>query len=265
MRFIYTKTFVVFVSLLVAIFILLWMQRQGWLEPVTYVAAQIPRPISKIGSAIIRPIKRTVTLTYSLSSIVREHGQLTARVAELEQQVAQADELRLQNEQLRKEAGFAAQSSLNLVACTVLARDPGGVSDTMVINCGKNKGIKDGQAVISEGFMVAKILVAGDFSSTAQLLIHPRSSIDAKLSKTDAAGIVSGSFGSGLVFELLDQKATLDQGGLIVTAGIDGIIPKNLLIGEVGSRISKDTDLLKKAAVVSTASYRSVEFVFVAL
>jgi rod shape-determining protein MreC len=136
--------------------------------------------------------------------------------------------------------------------------------DTLLINCGTERGISEGQAVLSQGYVVGKITYASRGSSTVLLITNSKFTIDARLSKTGASGIVGGSFGTGLILDRLSQSDDAEAGWLVVTAGIDAKVPKNLLIGQVGEVISNRNDLFKKATVSSPIDFDSIDFVFVA-
>jgi cell shape-determining protein MreC len=74
---------------------------------------------------------------------------------------------------------------------------------------------------------------------------------------------VKGSFGSGLVFDLVSQSAEVNENDLVVTAGIDPNIPKNILIGEIGQTISGNNDLFKRMTLVSAVRPNLIDYVFV--
>ncbi len=263
MRFIYSKTFLAFAITLVLIVIGLVMQVKGWLQPIEYALLQAPRPVSSVVRAISEPIHTVFSTLGSLRSVVRENGTLRAQVAQLQQQQVQFDKLKTDNEILREELKFKTQSELTLEACSVLSIDPQELSDAMVLSCGQEQGLQVGQAVISQGYMIAKVVHVGSYTSTALLISNAQSSIDARLSKNNTEGVVKGSFGSGMVFDLVSQNADVAAGDLVVTAGINPRIPKDILIGQIGQVLSAQNDLFKKMSLTSPVRQRAVEFVFV--
>jgi rod shape-determining protein MreC len=263
MRFIYSKTFLAFGITLIIIVVALVMQVKGWLQPIEYALLQAPRPVSSVVRAIAEPIRTVFSTLGSLRSVVRENGIMRNQLVQLQQQQVQFDKLRSDNEILREELKFKAQSKQDLVPCTVLSIDPQELSDTMALSCGKEDGIEVGQAVISQGYMVAKMSYVGSYTSTALLISNAQSSVDAKLSKNNTEGVVKGSFGSGMVFDLVSQNADVQANDLVVTAGINSRIPKDILIGQIGSVLSGPNDLFKKMSVTSPVRQRAVEFVFV--
>lgn len=263
MRFIYTKTFLIFSAVLVAVAIALLMQLKGWMSPLEYVFLQLPRPAIAVVNAVIRPVQTVASTLTGLPKLVAENGALTAEVAKLKQEQVLLEQLRMENELLKNEIGFAARAPYNLQPCTVLSIDPQNATDAIVLNCGESSGIKAGQGVISNGYLVAKVVHVGKFNSTAILLTNSQSAIDAKASKNDTEGVVKGSFGSGLVLDLVSQSADIDQGDLIVTAGIDPDIPKNILIGQVDQTLSGENDLFKRLTLVSPVKAHRLDHVFV--
>lgn len=264
MRFIYTKTFLVFAVCLIILVIGLFLQVKGLLQPVEYALLQAPRPLISAGKTVTSPIRNFFSTAVTLRSIVRENNELAAKVAELQQKVATHDQLQAENASLKKELGFVQANPVTLQPCTVLNSSPSELSDALVLNCGEREGISAGQAVVAQGYLVGKILHVGKFTSTALLITNENSAIDARVSKNNSEGVAKGSFGSGIVLDMVSQNVEVNRGDLIVTAGINNQIAKNLVIGEVGDVLSKDNDLFKKVSVISPVRFRELSYVFIA-
>jgi rod shape-determining protein MreC len=264
MRFIYTKAFAIFAACLIILVIGLFLQVKGVLQPIEYGLLQAPRPLVGAAKAVTAPVKNFFTTAFTIRKIVRENADLTAKVALLQEQLAGTDQYKTENVVLKKELGFVQSSKTAMQPCTVLNGSPPELSDAMVISCGEGEGIVEGQAVVSQGYLVGKILHVGKYTSTALLLTNSSSAIDAKLSKNDTQGVVNGSFGSGAVFGMVSQNADLQKGDLIVTAGINSRIAKNLLIGEVGDVLSKPNDLFKRVSIATPVNFHDISYVFVA-
>ncbi len=262
MRFIYSKAFAIFSSCVLAVAFLVFLQVKGWLEPVRLAVLNSPRPVISLMKDVALPVKFFFSTIYQLHKITQENTQLKSKVAGLQQDLAGYEEAKKENSALKKELGFAQNSNLGLVPCSVLSQDPFGSDDAVILNCGLADGVAVGQAIISQGYLAGKIIYAGKHSSTAVLAISSDFSADAKVSQTSATAIVLGSFGSGLVLDQVPQTTDLQKGWLITTAGINAEIPKNILIGEVGDMLSGNSSLFKKATLMSPLDFRDLEFVF---
>ncbi len=262
MRFIYTKAFAIFSLCLVALLILVFLQVKGWLDPVRAMILEAPRPIALLAESVVRPVQNFAKTVYQLKGVIKENASLQAQVAQLQQQLVNADQQARENEALRKELGFVQNSSLQLLPCTVLSQNPFGLTNSLVLSCGTDQGLAAGQAIESQGYLVGKITYVGKGSSTALLATAADFSTDAQVSQSGQVAIVKGSFGSGLILDQVPQSGQLQPGWQIATAGINPQIPKGLLIGQVGDLLSSDNDLFKRASVVSPIDFSNLEFVF---
>lgn len=245
------------------VLIALVMQVKGWLSPVEYLFQQIPKPAANAVTAVFRPITTVVKTLGSIRGVVAENQALQQEVGELKQRQVLIEQLKSENDLLKNELDFRNKSPYALQPCTILSRDPQNTSDALILDCGSDTGIRIGQAVISNGYLVAKLVHVGSQTSTAVLITNSQSSIDAKLAKNNVEGVLKGSFGSGLVFDLVSQSADVAPNDLVVTAGINPDIPKNILIGQIGQELSGANDLFKKLTLVSPVKAHTIDYVFV--
>lgn len=249
---------------MVIVAILSGMQAKGLLDPIRIAMLQSPRPVIILVEDIVVPVKNFFTTLYQLKKITQENNQLQSQVSSLQQNLAQYQQEALENDALRKELGFAKNTQLSLIPCTVLSENAFGLTDSLILNCGQNDGVAEGQAIISQGYLIGKVNYAGKNSSTGILAVSSNFSTDAAISQTGVNAIAKGSFGSGMILDQVPQTAALAKGALIATAGINENIPKGILIGEVSDILSSGSDLFKRAALFSPIDFNNLSFVFVA-
>ncbi len=264
MRFIYSKAFILFFVFLIITVIITFLQIRGYGGPINSFFINAPRPISYVAKGITRPVKGFFTTIYNLKKISGDNTNLSVQIYQLQQQLVDYDQAKRENIILRQELGFVSSTKQAFVPCTVITKDPLGLTDTLVINCGENQSISQGQAVISQGYLIGKIVYTAKNSSTVLLITSSEFSTDARLSKGGAAGVVKGSFGSGISIDQLSQNDDVAKNDMVVTAGINSKVPKNILIGQIGSIASSQNDLFKRATVLSPINFSNLEFVFVA-
>lgn len=263
MRFIYTKAFAIFAGCVGILALFMFLQVRGLLDPIRIAILKSPRPVIYITKAVSVPIKSFFSTIYQLRKIAKENNELRMKVQTLELSLVQENQAQRENEALRKELGFIKSSKMQLASCSVLSENSFGLSNSLVLNCGTDDGINLGDAVISQSYLVGKISYASKSYSTVLLTVASEFLADAKISHTGASALVKGSFGSGLILDQVPQTSQLEKGWLIVTAGINSQIPKNIIIGEVGDIISPSSDLFKRAVLISPIDFHNLEFVFV--
>ena len=242
--------------------LLTYFHYNGWLAVFQKLALQAPRPVSFLVRKGVGPVKDFFSSAYRLKEIARENTKLSEQVRLLQGKQVLFDQFEQENKRLREELQFAKTSKLSLQLCGVIGRNPTGIIDTVTINCGVKQGAEPGRAVISKGFLVGRITYATEDLSTVQLITNASFSVDAKISQTGRLAIGKGSYDSGLVLDQISQDEPLERGMLVVTAGVNDKIAKNLLIGEVGEIISGPNDLFKKTTLVSPVDFGDLEFVF---
>lgn len=262
MRFIYTKAFAVFFICLFVIFLFVFLQTKGFIDPIRNLVLQSPRPIIKIFSWVASPVKSFFGTVYKLKEIVNENNNLKSEVVLLKQDVVNLEQERKENIALRNELGFVKSTKNSLIPCTVLSRNALGISGSVSLNCGSNEGVEEGYAITSQGYIVGKVVYVAKKTSVAILATSSKFSADAKVLKTEQKTIVSGSFDSGITLEI-QQNENIEKKSILVTAGINEKIPKNLLIGEIGDSLSSANDLFKRYTVISPINFENLEFVFV--
>jgi rod shape-determining protein MreC len=263
MRFIYTKAFAIFSVCLIIVTIFVFFQTKGWVDPIRNTVLQSPRPVIILVKNITLPIKNFFSTLYQLNKITKENSDLLERVTQLQQNLVEYQQQARDNESLRKNLGFVQTTKLPLISCIVLSENAFGLINSLILNCGSDEGVTAGQAVVSQGYLVGKILYVGKNSSTVLLSTASDFSTDAKISQANTNAIVKGSFGSGLILEQVPQTADLQKGWLVVTAGINQQVPKNILIGQVSDILSGSNDLFKRAALTSPVDFGNLGFVFV--
>lgn len=263
MKFIYSRAFLIFVVVLVLTIVFLFLQNKGYVDRIRTAIMQAPRPIAQATQVVAVPVKSFFGALFGIRGILSENTQLKDQLYRMQEDLVLLDQYARENELLKQELGFKNKSANLLESCTVLALDPEGLTDAMVLNCGEEVGVRPGQAVISQNHLVGKIVYSGNKTSTAMLLTNPQVDIDARVSKTGEVGLITGSFNSGIIIDRLSQTAPLEREDVIVTAGINSLVPRNIIIGQVGEILSTPTDLFKKAAIVSPIEFNSLQYVFV--
>ena len=263
MRFIYSKPFAIFLGSLVALTMLLFLQLRGWIDPVRRAALTIPQPITRGLNYLVVPVRGFFGTILQLKNILPENSKLADRVGELESRLVDYDQIKQENQILKQELGFREKSPNKLIPCTVLAHDPEGITSSMVLSCNLSNGVLEGMAVVAQGHIIAKVVNAGNFTSTARLLFHDDSVVDARVSGQSGLAVVKGSFGSGLVLDLIPEGIEIKPGEMVVTAGLNSRIPKGLLIGVIDKQISPVNDVFRKASVGSPVQTKELEYVFV--
>jgi len=123
--------------------------------------------------------------------------------------------------------------SLSAVTAHVIGRANRPFLDTMILDAGKNQGIKPGEAVVDARGMIGRIYLVGQRTAWVILLTDLSSRIPVAIEPGHIQAILSGDNTAAPGLELSRQGIVLREGQQIVTSGDGGLLPAGLAIGTV--------------------------------
>ena len=250
-----------FVAVLLILFSLIY-------QPIQNAFVTMSEPflvaLDKIGSTLIASPVNFFHTIKSMGNLVSDNEQLTAKITQLESEKSNLTESQKENEALKRQLGFVeSNQGLNLIPAYVTGKTPNSFMHYLIITRGSKDNIKVGQAVISEGVLVGKIVEVNYSTSKVFLIINPNSAIPAITQDSRTPGLIKGEIGYGLVIDELSKDASITPGENVITSGLGGDFPKGLLAGKIEKIISSQADIYQKASVQPLLDFSKLEIVFV--
>lgn len=199
----------------------------------------------------------------ALVGIAEENEVLRQRLRQIEGEVAGLAEVRTENDRLRGVLHFVEQGGLEGVLARVVAYDPSGWVEGVLVNRGSSHGIEVGMAAVVERGVVGQVVAASPNSARILLITDHASGVDALVQGSRARGVVEGGGGQlcALRFVMRDQPVKL--GERVLTSGLDGVFPKGLVIGTVADTETGSGSLFQSVVVKPTVDLTRLEEVFI--
>lgn len=202
------------------------------LEEVTFGAfAEIQR-----GSAqLVGNVREGWQNYFALQQIRQENEDLKRRMAQMEirlqQERAQAEQTRTLQDLLKLQQDTAPPTA----AAKVIGASADAYFRTISIDKGTSDGFRQDMAVIAPAGVVGRIIMPTGRASKVQLLIDRNAAAAALIERSRAQGVVIGTGTGTLTMAYLPGSADVKVGDRVVTAGIDRIYPKGMVIGQIES------------------------------
>lgn len=192
-------------------------------------------------------------------------GELEARVAELERTNAELLDRQSEYELYVDMFNRASQApQFERVTAAVIGRDTSPVFRSIIIDRGTDHGVLPGMPVESARGLVGQVFRASPQAAQVLLLTDNISSIAARLSASRATGIVFGNGGSGpLTMDWIEQEAQIETGDVVLTSGLGGQFPQDLVIGRVVEFERSEAELFQRAELQPAVDFDELEMVFV--
>ena len=149
--------------------------------------------------------------------------------------------LLLQIENLKKISGEEIYKYETLQAKVLLYKS-NILHETIIINKGKNDGIKVGDPLIKNNILVGKILKTNFNSSHGILITNINSRIPVRIGKENYKAIIVGNPKSErqLNLEFLPKEYNFEDGDFIYTTSIENVMPDGILVGQIKFRNDDD-------------------------
>lgn len=182
-------------------------------------------------------------------NIVSENENLMKENLGLLSQLADYDDLKNENEFLRKALDISPRFSSKIAYANIYQFQLGLDGYNVLLNKGAGDGIVKGDVIVTEeGVLVGLIEETYDNFSRALVVSDTNFSVTAKIFNSDTVGIANGALSQGMYFDLIVQNDSVKEGDVVVSSGMD-LIPPALIIGIVSHVETKDTDLFKKVKI----------------
>ena len=226
-------------------------------------------PLQKVTSALSGGIGSVWEKYTSIDDVMDRNEQLEAENAELRQQMVDYDRIKAENDAYKALARIQdTNSEASYVSAFVIGRDPLDSFWGFTLDRGTLDGVAVNDAVISdEGYLLGVVVEVDATSCKVMTILHPSFNAAGVISRTRENGIITGSADYAAdgqcVLTNLERATETKMGDQVITTGLGGVFPPDLLVGTV-QKVEPEVSGKSSIAVVRPgADPRTVKHVFV--
>jgi rod shape-determining protein MreC len=232
-------------------------------------------PLSKLALSPFVDIQTWLAIRYQaiqdFMTAPRDMTLLTQQNAELEAEISrlQAEMIELQQENTELQIlsallDFArAHPENQYLSAAIIGRDPSPFLHYVIINRGSDDGLMRGMPVVSQQGLIGRIAAVTSGAARVHLITDPASAINVRIEPSGAESILSGSITGDITIDLIPQDASVNTGDLVLTSGLGGNYPANILIGQVASVRQRPFELFQTASVQPVVDFSKLEIALV--
>jgi rod shape-determining protein MreC len=210
----------------------------------------------------VRTIESTLERPVDVAAMQAENKRLQERVIELERQLEEQNEIYAQYVLLSALLDYdRSNPEYRRVAADVISWDISNFSHVLTINKGERHGIREGMPVETERGLVGRIVRVAPYSAQVQLITDPGSSVNARLGASRATGVVQGQLSNTLLMKWIEQDISISENELVMTSGLGGNLPPDLVIGRVVKIQKSASELFQTADVRPAVNLEQLEIV----
>ena len=252
-----------FCLLLAAVLVASTATGRGRADRFGRLVLDVMAPLQRLGSAMTGSVAEVWRDAAAIFRRRAELDWLYDRIATLEEQTVRLEEAEQENTRLRELLAFRERLVGEMLPAAIIGRDATGLARTLTIDRGESDGVMKGAAVLAPAGIVGQVFLASAHAARVLLITDHNSGIDAVVQRTRARGIVEGSVTEGCGLKFVKRTEDLQPGDVVVTAGVDGIFPRGLPIGQLTSVDKRGQGLFQYAAVRPFVDFDRLEEVLV--
>ncbi len=236
----------------------------GYLTPLSHYALDPLVSMQAWVSNRYLAIESFLTSPRDVAVLTQRNAELEAQVANLQTQIIELQQQLAEFRILSALLDFArAYPEYEYVGASVIGRDPSPFIRYIQINRGSDDGIRRGMPVVTQQGLVGRVAKTTAAAALVQLITDPGTTINVKLEPSRAEAVLSGSVTGDVGLDFIPQETEVNPGDLVLTSGLGGNYPPNILIGQVTSVRSQDYDLFQSASVQPVVDFKHLEIVLV--
>ncbi|HUF00720.1 MAG TPA: rod shape-determining protein MreC [Anaerolineales bacterium] len=215
-------------------------------------------------SARFMAVQDFFTSPRDIASLRQRNAELESDVGELQAQVIQLQQEVGETQILAALVDFIRARPQNTYrAAAIIGRDPSPFLHYVIINRGSNDGFLRGMPVVTNQGLIGRIDAVIADAARVQLITDPASSVNVRLQNAETEASLVGSVTGDVTLELIPQDINVQPGDLVLTSGLGGGYPPDLIIGQVVNVRSRDFDLFQQATVQPVVDFSRLEIVLV--
>jgi rod shape-determining protein MreC len=190
--------------------------------------------------------------------------ELEAEVSRLQSQVIALQQQLSETNILSALVEFARANPENdYQAAAVIGFDTNPFLRYVLINRGSDHGIRRGMPVVTQQGLVGRITAVTANAARVQLITDPASTVNVRLQPSGAQAVLTGQITGDVALDMIPQEAKVQTGDLVLTSGLGGGYPPDLLVGQVTGIRGRDQDLFQRATVQTVTDFSKLEIVLV--
>jgi rod shape-determining protein MreC len=236
----------------------------------------ILRPVLNLALTPLSPVARLLNLgtettlnppetsTLSQQELIEQNREYERIIAQMQVELVELREIATDYDRLAQIVDYQTRHpDQNLVTADVIARDTSSYLRWIIINRGTRDGIQVGNPVITDLGLVGRVERVTANEAWIRLANDPGSAIDARLQTARAPGTVFGELQGTMRMENIPQSAEVESGDLVLTSGLGGTFPPDIVVGQVSSVTKQQAQPFQQAEVRPTVDFNNLDIVSV--
>ena len=240
--------------IVLAVTLMVLDHRGGWLAALRHQAEVAVQPLWWLASLPSRTGKALREDAVTRNQLAEDNKRLRSQMLVIGARNARLQAAAAENERLRGMLASAERNRLDVQLARILDVDMDPTRQRLVLDAGRNAGVRVGQPVIDAGGLMGQVIAVTPLTATVLLLTDPDHAVPVIVARTGVRLVVQGS-GRSDVLQVGDIPLSADvrTGDQLLTSGLGGLFPAGFMVGTLGELKADDSRAFLEGPVVPAA------------
>ena len=259
-----TKRFIIFVFVIISISLLIIPESVT--NNIKVTVASPLAPVQKIISQTSNFFKNGFKKLAVSAKAVEERNDLEKEVFLLKNKIIKQQDI---INVFKKKLEIVSEYKKNIddnekpIVADIIGYDVSNFRKSIIIDVGKKQGVSVGDVVVFGNALVGRISAIGNSSGRVMLITDPASNVPSRFLKSRTQGIVQGTANGKCMRKYVPRQIKVDKPEKVISAGVGGVFPKSLYIGNVIAVKQKSASLFKDIKIIPRIDISKIEHVLV--
>jgi rod shape-determining protein MreC len=204
------------------------------------------------------------TLPRDVTELLQRNAQLENELSHLQSKVIQLQEQLRETEVLYSLLDFArSRPQDQYIAAAVIGKDPSPFLHYVIIDHGSDDGVQYGMPVVTQQGLVGRVAAVTASASRIRLITDPESVVNVRLQGQNEDALAEGSITGDVTLGMVSQNVNLNPGDILLTSGLGGNYPTDILVGQVVNVEKTENELFQTASVQPVIDFAALRAVLV--
>jgi rod shape-determining protein MreC len=238
--------------------------KRSW-SPAERLVIEVTAPFQKFIKGSIDAVGGIWLKYFGLVNLYEENTRLKREADTLRMENYRYQELLATHGRLRKLLQFKKTINWPVLAAQVIGRDPTGWFKSVIIDKGRNSGLKVNMPVVNARGVVGRLVSVSLSYAKVLLIIDQNSAVDCIIQRSREGGIVKGLSSKVCKLDYMVKTGDVAVGDMVFTSGLGGVYPKGVPVGEVIEVANVPGELFKDIKVRPMVDFAKLEELLVVL
>lgn len=238
--------------------------KRSW-NPAEQLIIELTAPFQNFINKTIHNTEEIWLKYFGLVNVQKENFQLKREIDSLRMENYRYQDLLATHERLQKLLRFKKTINWPVLAAQVIGRDPTGWFKSVIIDKGKNSGLKVNMPVVNASGVVGQLVSVSPSYAKVLLIIDQNSAVDSIVQGSRERGIVKGFSSKVCTLDYVVKTSDVKVDDMVVTSGLGGVYPKGLPVGKVIEVLNIAGELFKDIKVKPMVDFSKLEELLVIL